>query len=223
MKLFLWITMLVGLVPVTAFSVFHLLVWGSSVASETPAEPAEEDGSSSIVMASVQFGEAGAPTIVNPSRWPAVLVLTGAILCAIGLFCLIPKQPLRVARDGYTRFEPLIEKVLESRRDYSSLIVSAEGGQKALLVSRRGEEFLLSVSIDSSDPAIGSIVEFFSDRGVSPSNEYTTHDDRFSISTSHLEFPLPQAADAAAETCTHVYRDILGVAETEPMEFSLRN
>lgn len=222
MKIFLWITLLAGLLPVTAYSVLHVLIRGS-VRNTTPVELAEEQSSDSIVMASVHFGEAGTPTIVNPSMWPAILVLTGATLCIVGLFNLIPKQPLRVARDGYTRFEPLIQKVLESRRDYSSLIVSAQQGSKALSVSRRQEEFLLGVSIDSSDPAIPSIVEFFLSRGVSPSSENVSHDDHFDISTTHLEFPLPQAADAAAETCTHVYRDILGVAETEPMEFSLRN
>lgn len=221
MKTFLWLFTVIGLLPVAAFSILHLTSW-VALRREMAREPATDDGSFTLITTSyVSFGQSSSPMNVSTNAWPAILILTGALCCVIGLVYLIPKQPLRISRDGYSRFEPLIKKVVSSSRDYPSLIVSARNGNEALLVMRGESGFELSVSANANDDKLVALKTLFANRGVHPANEYTTHDDHFGTDTTHLAFPLSGNSNEIADLCVQVFRDICGVRDDEPMEFTV--
>ncbi len=221
MKTFFWIFTIVGLLPVTAFAILHIT---SRVAlrRELASDPVDDDGASTLITTSyIQFGDDSPPTNVNTRAWPAVVLLTGVVCCFIGLFYLIPSQPLRVLHGGYDRFEPMIRRVLSSSHEHPSLIVSAQNGNEALLVMRGESGFELSVSADSTrHDTIADLKLFFAERDIHPVNEYTSHDDHFDTDTTHLAFPLGGGSNEIADVCTHVFRDIFGVTDDEPMEFT---
>ncbi|MEW4452053.1 hypothetical protein AB1L30_05145 [Bremerella sp. JC817] len=223
MKTFLWLSLAFGLLPVTAFSLVHLIAT-VMMRRAIPAELAEEEGSITLVTRSfTAFGESSPPTIVSNQAWPAILVLIGTLCCVVGLLYLIPRQPLRVSHDGYARFEPLIAKLLRSSRDYPSLIISAREGHEALLISRGDSGFELSFSADGQHENLAAVKALFASRGVQPLEETTTHDDQFDIDTTYVSFPLPATAPEIATLCTEVFRDACGVKEDEPMEFALQD
>jgi hypothetical protein len=223
MKPFLWLFTVIGLLPVAGFAMLHLASW-VALRRELAREPANDDGSFTLITTSyVSFGESSSPMNVSTHAWPAILILIGALCCVIGLIYLIPRQPLRVSRDGYSRLEPLIKKVVSSSRDHPSLIVSARNGNEALLVMRGESGFELSVSADTNDDKLVALKTMFAKRGVHPANEYTTHDDHFGTDTTHLAFPLVGDSNEIADVCIQVFRDIFGVSDDEPMEFTIEH
>jgi len=224
MKTFFWLFTVVGLLPITAFAILHITSC-VMLRREMASEPIDDDGCSTLITTSyIQFGDGFAPTIVNTRAWPAIVLLTGAVCIFVGLFYLIPRQPLRVAHGGYDRFEPMIRRILLSSREHPSLIVSAQNGNEALLVMRGESGFELSVSADSTrHETIADLKLFFAERHVQPVNEYTSHDDHFDTDTTHLAFPLGGDSNEIADVCEHVFRDIFGVTDDEPMEFTVEH
>ena len=222
MKTFFWIFTVVGLLPVSAFAILHV---ASRIAlrREIGAEPGDiEKGTFISAISTVQLGDSMPPMVVNTRAWPAFLILLGTVGCLIGLFFLIPRQPLRISGGGYAQVESLIQQVLNSTNEHPSFIVSARNGNEAMLVMRGTSGLDLSWSADSTRiDSIAAIRSYFAARDVQPSSDYTTHDDHFDINTTHLAFPLGGDSAQIASICVHVFRDILGVTNDEPIEFTV--
>lgn len=222
MKTVLWVSTLMGLLPLVAYSVVHI----SGVISFRRAVPQTIDDEStvSITISKFQLGESGRPVVVSPNAWPSALCLFGAASCLVGLWFLIPRQPIYAERNGYDRIEPLLKRVLSSTSEYPSLIVSARDGEEALLVMRDDDGWQLSLSIYSQNQdGIQAIRQYFSDRDIVPSEVEETHDEEFDVSMTHLAFPLSGNATTDAGTCIKILRDIIGVTNDEPMEFTVQS
>ena len=220
MKTILWAITIVGLLPLVAFSLLHLFTY---VAMRRALPPDDGDSfTTTITTTSFQFSESARPTIVASQAWPAVVALFGAALCIIGLLYLIPRQPQYAASNGYDRFQPLLARIMSSTADHRSLIVSARDGNEALLVMRGEHGWELSLSANSDNQTvIEQIKSYFADRDVDPMQDYTTHDDEFDITTTHLLFPLSGDPATDAETCVNIFHDVIGVTNDEPMEFNV--
>ena len=220
MKTILWTITIVGLLPLVAFSLLHLFTY---VAMRRALPPDDADPyTHTITTTTFQFSESARPTIVSPNAWPAIVALCGVALCVIGLLYLIPRQPLFSTSNGYDRFQPLLTRIMASTAEHPSLIVSARGGNEALLVMRGEHGWGLSLSATSDNQTvIDQIKSYFSVRNVDAMQDYTTHDDEFDITTTHLLFPLSGDPAADAETCANIFRDVIGVTNDEPMEFNV--
>ncbi|WP_404309300.1 hypothetical protein [Neorhodopirellula lusitana] len=220
MKTILWAITIVGLLPLVAFSLLHLFTYAAMRRAIPP-----EDGdpyTHTIVTTTFQFSESARPTVVATHAWPAIIALCGATLCIIGLLYLIPRQPLFSASNGYDRFQPLLTRIMASNAEHPSLIVSARDGNEALLVMRNENGWELSLSANSDNQTvIEQIKSYFAERDVDSMQDYTTHDDEFDITTTHLAFPLSGDPTVDAETCVNIFRDVIGVTNDEPMEFNV--
>ena len=220
MKTILWAITIVGLLPLVAFSLLHLSTY---IALRRSLPPDDGDPfTHTITTTTFQFSESARPTIVSPNAWPAVVALCGAVLCVIGLLFLIPRQPIFAETNGYARFQPLFTRVMASKSEHPSLIVSARDGNQSLLVLRGEKGWELSLSADTDNQAvIDNIKTYFANRDIDAIQDYTTHDEEFDITTTHLAFPLSGDPSVDAKTCVNIFRDAVGVTADEPMEFNI--
>ncbi len=222
MKLFLWTFTLLGLLPLVIFSALHLF---SSVAvyRELPQESGVDDEFTfTTTIRTVQFAGSEHPLVVSPQAWPAIVALSGAALCLVGLFLLIPGQPIYADKDGYARFAPLLKRVMSSSVEYPSLIVSAREGSRSLLVMRYENEWQLSLTVESNDVgAIARIRQYFKDRGQDAVQEYESADEEVDVKTTRFVFPLTGDPGPDSQACIDVFGDCLGVTADEPMQFDI--
>jgi hypothetical protein len=220
MKTAIWIIALVGLLPLTLIAILNL-VSTISMRRQLAAEPLD-DGSTSIVTSTIQFNDSMAPMSISSHPWPSLVILAGVVFCLVGLYFLIPTQPTRVARDGYSKFEPMIKRVVGSNKEYSSLIVSAQNGNKAILIMKQNGQIALSVSTDTEDTKTSNALKsYFETRNITPTEEYQTHDENFGTNTTHFEFSLRGNTADIAKICRDVFNGVFGVENNEPMEFNV--
>ncbi len=132
MKLFLWIWTTVGILPLFAFSVLHTYsAW--QLRQARASEPHLELGENELVITTsqVQIDGMSDPMVVSPSAWPAFASLVGISLTLAGLLFLIPKQPLRLKTNVYERLPRVIDRIVNSKKDPATLILSARDGNRA--------------------------------------------------------------------------------------------
>ncbi|MEN1681983.1 MAG: hypothetical protein AAGJ46_20565 [Planctomycetota bacterium] len=230
MKTTLWLATIIGLLPVVLFSLAHLAMWWASpgvasILEEQNERPNEDETSFVITETSVQFDGMSHPLIVNPKAWPAALALVGAMLCVIGLWSLLPRQPVYADSNGHERFERLLARVYKSSAEFPSLGASTTDGQRAIGITRTDtDEWQIGIPMDKGESeTLDALRSYFESKGVAPDREYESRDEQFNITTVHLDYPLTGDASIDAEVCTAVFRDIFGVDDNEPMRFDIED
>ncbi|MBZ0214092.1 MAG: hypothetical protein K8H99_09855 [Nitrospirae bacterium] len=218
MKAFLWAFTLIGLLPLTALAIAHLVSLGI-VARTMAREAGGAVPSFTYSTMHVNIGPAS-PMKISSQPWPAILILTGVLCCVFGLIYLIPKQPIRVSRAGYLELEPMIKRVLASSSNGASLVVSARDGDEFLSIRRRDSGLVLSVSAEPGGARLDAVKELFASRGVQPSDETTMFNEQNETEEVDLEFPLTGDSREVADVCIQVFRDLFGVGDDETIEIT---
>jgi hypothetical protein len=220
MKLCLWAVTILGLLPVTAFALIHIVLLGGV----RRALPTEEPAPNSVSFPggfTVQFGDSSKPMEVSTSVWPGIAVLVGASACLVGLYFLVPRQPERVALNGFANFEPCIRQVIESRRSFATVVISARDGNEAISIMSHEGDVEIGLSIDSTLTGREAAVrELIGELGVEPTEDNMTPADELNPETRHLMFPLRGNPSEMADTCVRVFSDILEIKDDEEMVFS---
>ncbi len=220
MKLFLWIWTTVGILPLFAFSVLHTYsAW--QLRQARASEPHLELGENELVITTsqVQIDGMSDPMVVSPSAWPAFASLVGISLTLAGLLFLIPKQPLRLKTNVYERLPRVIDRIVNSKKDPATLILSARDGNRALSVSKREQRITIGISHDLRESQeISEIRNYFQTLGIVPTQDYETYDDHFDITTVHLEYDITDHAFKASDFCVFVFRDVYSIGPNETVE-----
>lgn len=220
MKLFLWIWTTVGILPLFAFSALHAYsAWQLRQAQAN--EPRRELGENEflITTSQVQIDGMSDPMVVSPSAWPAFASLAGISLTLAGLLFLIPKQPLRLKTNVYERLPRVIDRIVNSKKDPATLILSAQDGNRALSVSKRDQRIEIGISHDLSESQkISKIRDYFKTMGVVPTQDYETYDDHFDITTVHLQYDITDHASKASEICVFIFSDVYSIDPNETVE-----
>jgi hypothetical protein len=223
LKLFLWIWTLIGLLPILLFSVLHIYSsW--QIRRELQLQPSRELAENEFVISTstVQFDGFKDPMVISTSIWPGLFCLMGISITVAGLFFLIPRQPIRLRTAVYERIPAIVDQVLVSKKPYASLIISSRDGNYAILLSKRDDRVEISLSGSHSDlTELTAVREYFHGLGVAPSQDYTTHDDTFDITTTHLAYDLTDVATGPSEVCTHILRNIYSIGPDELFQFDL--
>lgn len=221
MKLFLWIWTVVGLLPILLFAVLHVY---SSWQIRRQLEPSHELAENEFVIATstIQFEGQRDPMVISTSIWPGLCCLIGISATFAGLLFLLPKQPIRIRAAVYDRIPGIVDRVLVSNKPYASLIISTRDGSYSILLYKRDGRVEISLSGSQHDSTHLTVIrEYFKSIGIDPSHDYTTHDETFDITTTHLAYDITDAAIEPAEVCTHIFRDIYSIGPDELFQFDL--
>ncbi|QEG00729.1 hypothetical protein Mal15_48010 [Stieleria maiorica] len=220
MKLFLWIWTSVGILPLFAFSALHAYsAWQLRRARASESHDELGENEFVITISEVQFDGMTDPMVVSPSAWPALASLAGISLTLAGLLFLIPKQPLRIKTNVYERLPTVIDRIVNSKKDPATLIVSARDGNRALSVSKRDQRIEIGLSHNLSESQeISEIRGHFRTLGIEPTHDYETYDDHFDITTVHLEYDITDHAPETSKFCEFIFRDVYSIGSNETVE-----
>lgn len=219
LKAILWIITVFGLLPVTLLGLGHIISLVSI--ARLPKEPSEPGTVSFIGDVSIQVGSSSKLHFAT-GIWPAVVVVFGSVAVVVGLFFLLPRQPDRVRREGFSRVESYIDRLLHSRKQLSSLIVATPDGQHALLVMRQAGQTLLSVSVDRTkgDGQELELKRFFARLGMTPVRDYLSANGGVADATRSFEFHLVGDARVIARLCVSIFTDLFRVTDQQGLEFT---
>ena len=209
-----------GTLPLFAFSVLHAYsAWQLRQARANL--PREELGENefAIVRAEVRLDGMSDPMVVSPSAWPAFVCLAGMSLTLAGLLLLIPKQPLRIKTNVYARLPRVIDRIVKSKKDPATLIISARDGNRALSISKRDQRIEIGISHDLTEShEISEIRGHFRTLGIVPTQDYETYDDNFDITTVHMEYDVTDCASKTSDLCVFIFRDVYSIGSNETVE-----
>jgi hypothetical protein len=213
-KTVIWIVTVLGLLPVTLFSIAYL------VSTICIARLSKEHSDLGGVY--IQMGSSSAKLHMSLQVWPAVVLLAGVLAVALGLLFLLPRQPDRFRSGGFLKMESYIGRLLRSAKKSSSVIVSTLDGQSALLVMRQAGRTTLLVSADrtKNDGQEARMRDFFAKLGMIPNRDYRSANGGVEDATCNLEFVLTDDPKAISRVCVSVFADLFGVSDTQGLEFT---
>lgn len=228
MKTLIWLLAIVGLATPCFLAVVHLASYW--IARQYIANEPQEPGETSFLLGpTFVFGgsSANAPKLeLTSSLVPPVATLVGGIVFLVGLFFLIPRQPLVVKlvvkKDGFSQLETHVQRLLRSRSDFASLGLSTPDGQHGLdLYCRNGQVEVVSLfpSVKPPDGHEELIRRYFTARNISPSQDYVPANGGVEGAPRVLSYPLPSDAQVISQVCKDIFTDIFGVGDSQGVQY----
>jgi hypothetical protein len=134
------------------------------------------------------------------------------------MFFLLPGKPQQFHRNGLSRIGPYVERVLQSRKAYSSVIIAKPDGAHAVLFARRDHQVLLgviSVSSEGDKPDFRTkIRNLCASKGIALSNEV------LSGSLYQFEFASSVGPKTTADLIRALVADLFGADDATGLEFT---
>jgi hypothetical protein len=133
-------------------------------------------------------------------------------------------EPETVVHDGMSQVGPFVTRLMSSRGGFISLIVSTPDGQMGFGVFTERGRARLSLNVDwRAEPERERAIRgLFAGLGIAPSEDYLAGNGGVRDATRILTYPAPDGPPKLAALSRRVLREIYGVADSDPLDFTLQ-
>lgn len=140
-----------------------------------------------------------------------------------GRWVKIPKPDI-FKHDGAGQIQSYVSRLLRSTARFSSLIIATPDQQVAVSLWQRGgiPEFSLSLQWRSEPERERAVRQFFTERGISTSQDYLAGNGDVPDATRFLAYFLPSDGPFITGITQDVIRRIYGVRDQDPLNFTFR-
>lgn len=127
----------------------------------------------------------------------------------------------QVPAEGLAHVGEYVSRLLGSEAAFASLIIATLDRQRGFLVWRRGGEITVSTHVDwRMDPQREQAIrQFFSSRGLAPTQDYLAGNGGVPDATRCLSYPCGSDARQIADVYRSLLSEVFGVAEAEGLGF----
>jgi hypothetical protein len=140
-----------------------------------------------------------------------------------GRWVKIPKPDV-FKRDGVAQIENYVSRLLRSTARFTSIIIATPNQQVAVILWQRGgiPSFSLSLQWRSEQERERAVRQFFSERGLSISEDYLAGNGDVPDATRCLGYFLPSDGQFITGITQDALRQIYGVREQDPLNFTFQ-
>jgi len=147
-----------------------------------------------------------------------VVVICGTVLVFVGLFFLLPKNPEKVYRNGLSKIEQYVDRLLGSSNDGAGIVISEANGSNAVSIMRKGRSVsLFVVSHMGLKPKIES---FFAEHAIKAIRGASLAAKGMEDDVCQYEFPSGTDPKVNSQLIRSLFTDLFGVDTSMSLMFT---